>query len=218
VAGSDITGLVLGRPWRHTAHHRWQVSGTRDLPAHAAMLDALVAEMDRRLDGMPERRDKVSPTVQTPLVLVVLEEFPGLLRAAQAKDKKLAERITSAVLRLVSEGRKAAFRVLMLAQRFEANAVGGGYARDQFALRLSFRVPGESLVMLHGDDARKLGREHANAAPGIAYLSGPGRDCVRLRAPYLGGYGEFCDRITHHARRPIHAVDPGDSQDEGRAA
>ena len=140
--------------------------------------------------------------MQTPLVLVVLEEFPGLLRAAQAKDKKLAERITSTVLRLVSEGRKAAFRVLMLAQRFEANAVGGGYARDQFALRLSFRVPGESLVMLHGEDARRLGPEHANAAPGVAYLSAPSRELVRLRAPYLGSYGEFCDRITRHGRRP----------------
>ena len=201
VAGSDITGLVLGRAWTGTAHHAWQTTGTRDLPAHAAMLDGLVAEMDCRLDTMPRRQDKIIPTTTTPLVLVVLEEFPGLLRAAQAKDKKHAERITSAVLRLVSEGRKAAFRVLMLAQRFEANAVGGGYARDQFALRLSFRVPGESLVMLHGEDARRLGPEHANAAPGIAYLSAPGRDCVRLRAPYLGDYGEFCDRIARDGRR-----------------
>ena len=177
ITGSDITGLVLGRAWDHTAHREWQVTGTQDLPAHAAMLDALVAEMDRRLEGMPDRHDKVSPTVQTPLVLVVLEEFPGLLRAAQAKDKKLAERITSTVLRLLYEGRKAAFRVLMLAQRFEANAVGGGY------VRLSFRVPADSLVMLHGEDARPLGPAHANADPGIAHLSAPGRDCVRLRAP-----------------------------------
>ena len=89
----------------------------------------------------------------------------------------------------------------MLAQRFEATAVGGGYARDQFALRLSFRVPADSLVMLHGDDARHLGQEHANAAPGIAYLSGLGRDCERIRVPYLGEYGEFVDRIQRHGRR-----------------
>ncbi len=209
IVGSDITGLVLGWAWDATAHRDWQVTGTRDLEAHAAMLDALASEMDRRLDAMPPRHDKIRPTAQTPLMLVVLEEFPGLLRAAQAKDKKLAERITSTVLRLVSEGRKAAFRVLMLAQRFEANAVGGGYARDQFALRLSFRVPGESLVMLHGEDARRLGAEHANAAPGIAYLSAPGHDLVRLRAPYLGSYGEFCDRIARHGRR---------EQSSGRAA
>ena len=202
ITGSDITGLLLGRVWDGSAHHEWQVVGSRDLVAHADHLDRLMVWMDERLDGMPPRRDSITPTAQNPLVLVVLEEFPGLLRAAQAKDKKLAERITSAVLRLLSEGRKAAFRVLMLAQRFEANAVGGGYARDQFALRLSFRVPADSLVMLHGDDARPLGAEHADAAPGIAYLSAPGHDCTRLRAPYVGGYGAFCDRIARDARRP----------------
>jgi S-DNA-T family DNA segregation ATPase FtsK/SpoIIIE len=201
VAGSDITGLLLGRAWNGTAHRPWQAVGTKDLEAHASMLEDLAAEMDRRLDAMPPRQDKVRPTVQNPLVLVVLEEFPGLLRAAQAKDKKLAERITSVVLRLVSEGRKAAFRVLMLAQRFEANAVGGGYARDQFALRLSFRVPGESLVMLHGEEARSLGPTHANAEPGVAYLSAPVHELVRVRVPYLGSYGEYCDRITRHGRR-----------------
>ncbi|GAA4853468.1 hypothetical protein GCM10023201_53750 [Actinomycetospora corticicola] len=201
IAGSDITGLLLGRAWDGTVHRAHQVTGSKDLTAHAAHLDRLVAWMDDRLDTMPPRADNIAPTAQTPLVLVVLEEFPGLLRAAQAKDRKLAERITSAVLRLLSEGRKAAFRMLMLAQRFEANAVGGGYARDQFAVRLSFRVPAESLAMLHGDDARRLGAEHANTEPGIAYLSAPGQDCVRLRAPYLGGYGAYCDRIARDGRR-----------------
>ena len=141
-----------------------------------------------------------------PTVLVVLEEFPGLLRAAGAvpkpkNGKSLAERIVSAQLRLLSEGRKAAFRVLTLAQRFEATAVGGGYARDQFALRLSFRVPADSLAMLHGDDARHLGQAHANAEPGVAYLSGLGRDCERIRVPYLGEYGEYVDRVQRFGRR-----------------
>ncbi len=203
ITGSDITGLVLGRAFTGTAHRDWQATGTKRPPrARRACSTAWSPRWTTASTPCPPRQDSITPTTTTPTVLVVLEEFPGLLRAAQAKDKKLAERITSNVLRLVSEGRKAAFRVLMLAQRFEANAVGGGYARDQFALRLSFRVPADSLVMLHGEDARPLGPQHANADPGIAYLSGPGRDCVRLRAPYLGGYGEFCDRITRDARRP----------------
>ena len=164
--------------------------------------------MDRRLETIPPRCDKVTPTATVPTVVVVLEEFPGLLRAADGLTRppkgqpSVGERIRTAVLRLLSEGRKAAFRVLMLAQRFEATAVGGGYARDQFALRLSFRVPADSLVMLHGDDARSLGQEHANAAPGIAYLSGLGRDCERIRVPYLGEHGEYVDRLAARARRP----------------
>ena len=208
ITGSDITGLLLGRAWDGTAHRAHQVTGTGDLEAHARLLEDLVAEMDRQLTTIPPRCDKVTPTATTPTRVVVLEEFPGLLRAADAQPKPkrgegvpLGDRIRSAVLRLLSEGRKAAFRVLMLAQRFEATAVGGGYARDQFGLRLSFRVPAESLAMLHGDDARPLGQEHANAAPGIAYLSGLGRDCERIRVPYLGEYGEYCDRLRARGRR-----------------
>ena len=171
IAGSDITGLLLGRPFDGTAHRAWQAVGSGDLEAHAVLLEDLVAEMDRRLTTIPPRCDRITPTATTPTVLVVLEEFPGLLRAAGAlpkprTGKSLAERITTAQLRLLSEGRKAAFRVLTLAQRFEATAVGGGYARDQFALRLSFRVPADSLAMLHGDDARPLGQAHAAADPG----------------------------------------------------
>ena len=206
VTGSDITGLLLGRAWDGTAHRAHQVTGTGDIGAHADLLEDLVAEMDRRLTTIPPRRDKVEPSPGTPTILVVLEEFPGLLRAAESLPKPpkgqagVGERIRTAVLRLLSEGRKAAFRVLMLAQRFEATAVGGGYARDQFALRLSFRVPADSLEMLHGTDARHLGQEHANAAPGVAYLSGLGRDCERIRVPYLGEYGEYVDRIQRSAQ------------------
>jgi hypothetical protein len=59
----------------------------------------------------------------------------------------------------------------------------------------------DSLVMLHGEDARHLGAEHANAAPGVAYLSGLGRDCERIRVPHLGDYGDYCDRIARDGRR-----------------
>ena len=208
ITGSDITGLVLGRAWNNTRHGIHQATGTDDLEEHAALLEDLVGVMDARLADIPPRQDKVTPTSETPTVLVVLEEFPGLLRAADALPRPkrgegipVGDRIRTAVLRLLSEGRKAAVRVLMLAQRFEATAVGGGYARDQFALRLSFRVPADSLEMLHGTDARQLGAEHANAAPGIAYLSGLGRDCERIRVPYLGDYGEYCDRIATPVRR-----------------
>ena len=208
VAGSDITGLLLGRAWDGTIHRAHQVTGTADIAAHAVLLEDLVAEMDRRLATIPPRRDKIVPTPECPTVLVPLEEFPGLLRAADGLPKPkrgegvpVGDRIRAAVLRLLSEGRKAAFRVLMLAQRFEATAVGGGYARDQFALRLSFRVPADSLEMLHGTDARALGQEHANADPGVAYLSGLGRDCHRIRVPYLGEYGEYVDRVQRFGRR-----------------
>ena len=79
--------------------------------------------------------------------------------------------------------------------------MGGGYARDQYALRLSFRVPGDSLEMLHGPAVRELAERHATAEPGVAVLSAPGRDLVRVRVPYLGAYAEYCDRIATTARK-----------------
>ena len=51
VAGSDITGLLLGRAWDGTAHRPWQVTGSRDLVAHADHLGRLVTWMDDRLDA-----------------------------------------------------------------------------------------------------------------------------------------------------------------------
>ncbi len=201
VAGSDITGLLLGRPWDHTRHRQWQATGTANLEAHAVVLERLVAVMDHRLAGMPAGVDKLEPADDLPLVLVVVEEFPGLLRAAGSLprpkgERTVAQRIVGANLRLLSEGRKVAFRVLTLAQRAEAEALGGGYARDQYALAVSFRVPADSLAMLHGDDARPLGATHQTAGPGIAVVSAPGRPLARVRTPYLEGeYREFCRRI-----------------------
>ncbi|WP_226350306.1 hypothetical protein [Pseudonocardia sp. ICBG601] len=206
IAGSDITGLLLGRPWAGTVHRQWQATGTADLEAHATLLERLVGVMDERLATLPDRTGKLDPTSDRPLFVVVVEEFPGLLRAAAGLPKaargerSVLDRIKSANLRLLSEGRKVAFRVVTLAQRAEAEAMGGGYARDQYALRLSFRVPGDSLEMLHGPGVRDLAERHATAPPGVAVLSAPGRELVRVRVPYLGDYAEYCDRIARTAR------------------
>lgn len=207
IAGSDITGLLLGRPWEGTVHRRWQATGTADLEEHATLLERLVGVMGDRLAALPDRTDKLDPTPDRPLFLVVVEEFPGLLRAAAGLPKpgrgerSVLDRIKAANLRLLSEGRKVAFRVVTLAQRAEAEAMGGGYARDQYALRLSFRVPGDSLEMLHGAAVRDLAEQHATAPPGVAVLSAPGRELVRVRVPYLGDYAEYCDRIARTARK-----------------
>lgn len=207
IAGSDITGLLLGRPYGGTVHRPWQATGTADLEEHAALMERLVGVMDERLAALPDRVDKIEPSPAAPLFVVVVEEFPGLLRAAGAMPKpgrgerSVLDRIRAANLRLLSEGRKVGFRVITLAQRAEAEAMGGGYARDQYALRLSFRVPGDSLEMLHGPAVRELAERHATAEPGVAVLSAPGRDLVRVRVPYLGAYAEYCDRIATTARK-----------------
>lgn len=207
ICGSDITGLLLGGPWGGTRHRDWQAVGTADIEEHAATLERVVAEMDDRLARMPPRVDKLHPTVDVPLMFVVIEEFPGLLRAAATIPKpktgrSVLDRIKLANLRLLSEGRKVGVRVLTLAQRAEAETVGGGYAREQYALTVSYSVPADSLVMAHGDDARDLGARHRNAAPGIAVVTAPGHPLTRMRSPQVGEYAEYCDVVGASDRGP----------------
>lgn len=73
ICGSDPSGLLLGRPYAGTRHHPWQAIGTQDITAHLELLRRLVAEMDRRIAALPDRVDLLTPTVDTPLLLVVLK-------------------------------------------------------------------------------------------------------------------------------------------------
>jgi S-DNA-T family DNA segregation ATPase FtsK/SpoIIIE len=205
VAGVDHTDLLLGRPWEGTAHREWQSTGSaaENVAAHADHLDRLVGVMRSRRDRMGRYTDRVTTSADCPVILCVLEEYPQLLDLADAQSSKanpLGQRIRMAVKAMVAEGGKYGLRVLMLAQRFEATAVGGGYVRDQFGLRISFSVPTDSLVMLHGEDAREHAGTHAVADKGVALVSGPGRPLTRMRVPYLGGYREYVQRIETTGR------------------
>lgn len=65
-------------------------------------------------------------------------------------DKKLSDRLTVAVRRLAAEAGKVNMRVIMLPQRAEANELGGGLLRGQFAYRLTLPVDNiEAVRLLH---------------------------------------------------------------------
>lgn len=205
IAGCDPTGLLLGRPFAGTVHRAWQVTGMSDLDAHAQLLEHLVDEMDARIASMPARADAVQPDDGCPLLVVVLEEYPGLIRAVSQVPKpktgpKLVERVQAAVGRLISEGHKAGVRLVLIAQRADASFMGG-YERGQFACRISFaQADPEALEMLH-PDTRDLAQEHGAAPKGVAFITAPGRQLTRMRAPYLDDYGEYCDRIAGFSAR-----------------
>lgn len=210
IAMSDPTGL-LARPFAGTAHEEWQVGGTGNVDAHIDLLERLVGEMDQRIETLPPRRDHVEVSEGCPLIIAVLEEYPGLIRAAMAVDgsKKsggCVERIKSLVGRLAAEARKAEIHLVMLAQRAEATVVDS-YTRGQMTVKLSFRVAeASSIEMLH-PSGRSCAVDHATAAPGIALLSGPGVPLSRLKTPYIGHgdgdteYGRYWDLVTERAAR-----------------
>jgi S-DNA-T family DNA segregation ATPase FtsK/SpoIIIE len=209
---SDPTGL-LARPFRGTVHEEWMTSGTANSDAHADSLERLVELMDQRIAMLPPRRDQVDIDEGCPLIVYVLEEYPGLLRAADDGKRSggRVDRIKLLVSRLISEGRKAGIRLVLLAQRFEA-AIVDGFTRDQCTVRMSFRVGNAtSIEMLH-PTGRAAAEEHAISPPGVALLSAPGIPLVRVKSPYVGyaddgaEYGAFWDAvIAHAARLPVYS-------------
>lgn len=206
IAMSDPTGL-LARAFLGTIHEPWQVRGTGELDAHLDLLGSLVSEMDTRIATIPGHQDRIDPGPSRPLITVILEEYTGLLRAADdgtanRRSARVAE-IHRRVARLVSEGRKAALRVVLVANRADATLVGG-FERGQSSLRLSFRVDSaDAIGMLH-PSGRPEADHHATAPPGLALLSAPGVPLARIRTPFLGdpAYPTYTTLIKTRARRP----------------
>ncbi len=183
VAGCDPTGILLA-PFHDSRHAEWQAMTTRDIDAHVAVLDRVVDEMDNRNSTLASRYlDKLSSfTPEEPLILVVLEEYPGLLKAAAAskQDKEISVRVS----RLLAEGAKAGIRVLMLVQRADASIVGGA-ERSNIATRLTLRVDNAAAVrMLHeglSDDS--LAEDMRTNPPGVGLFESAG-PCYRVRTPF----------------------------------
>jgi hypothetical protein len=203
VAGSDPTGLLL-RPFAGTVHEPWQVLGMGDPDAHIKLLRDLVTEMDNRIATIPSRRDQIIPDDTCPLIMVILEEYAGLLRAVEdsgsGRKSARAGEVQRLVARLLSEGHKAAIRLVIILQRADA-AVLGGFERGQCSVRISFRVDtADAVVMLH-PSGRAEAEQHATCPPGLALLSAPGVQLARIRAPYLGDgsdglYGVYADLVA----------------------
>lgn len=198
LTGVDPTGLLF-RPLVGSRHAAGLVSGLTDLGGPGRLLGQLTREMDQRIAALPLDRDTLEITPEYPLIMVVLEEYPGLLRvldAAKTKTSDPGKDVRSKVSRLLAEGHKVGLRVLIMAQRAEA-AVVGAFERAMCSLRLSFRCDNRAAVeLLHPGVDGQLADAHTTAAPGIALLTIPGQPIRRIRGPYLGGYAEYCAAVA----------------------
>lgn len=131
---------------------------TRNDPAEALeLLEHLVSIMDERIADLKKMGiDKIETFSQaTPLIVLVLEEFPGLIRQAELEDKSLkaGDRITPKIRglvgRLVSESAKTGMRVVLVAQRADAEILDGS-TRAQMGQRITLGVDNSDAVkMLH---------------------------------------------------------------------
>ena len=176
VWGIDPASVLLG-PWKDRVGGRERiVLGTEDAQAAFDLLWKLVQKMESRLARLREEGREKLEAGDAPLVVVVLEEYPGLLRAIEQQDRSrpTKERFGAAVQalvdRLLSEGAKVGVRVLMIVQRADASIVGG-YARGQFGTRLSFAVDTtEAVQMLHPTADRDTVDQVRNFPPGRALV------------------------------------------------
>lgn len=192
VCGVDPSGILLS-PWKDGRGGAWVAPGTADMTRASDALGGVVAEMDRRISALVAAgRDKVEAfDAGCPLLLVVLEEYPGTLSAARAQDDaegrtgadRIAARIERDVGRLVKESAKVGVRLLVLAQRMSARAVDTD-DRSNFGVRVTLRVDnGDAVGMLHDGPAARAYVEAARQfPPGMGLVEGPGRPLQRWRA------------------------------------
>jgi hypothetical protein len=197
ICGSDITALVL-RPFEKTRHGLLMATGAGHIEEHADVLEDLVKIMDERIARIPDDVDVFECTATDPYMLTLIEELPGLLRRAAQVDAaaprgtaKLKDRITGAYGRLLAEGAKAGFRLIIVMQRADATIIGG-YERGQCPLKISFSVDDLAAIrMLHPAASEDLVSLHVSALPGRALVSMPGLPVARLRSPEMGAYADF---------------------------
>ena len=224
VCGLDPSGILLG-PFRPGRGSAWIATGTKDIAAHALAIEGVVIEMDRRIEYLTRQGlDKLEQfTPALPVLMVVEEEYPGLLSAARSDDdaagrgpgEKVAPRIERAVGRLQKEGAKVGVVQLTLAQRMSAKAVDTD-DRSNYGHRLTLRVDnGDAVTMLHDGVNRAMVEQVRQFPPGMGLVEAPGRPLVRWRSDFTT-YSQYLARVqagiaatdTPTAFRAIPAPEP----------
>lgn len=195
VCGIDPSGIVFAALGDALGGDGWRVKTTRSPERCITVLHEIVAEMDRRIDDLlASVQDKIEDyTDEKPLLLVVFEEYPGLLAALasidsanSARGKDRAElQLRSAVQRLALEGAKVGVKLVLLAQRADANLLTG-VLRAQLTARMSFRQDADGLRMLHeGIEPEQIERM-TSFSPGVGYVEIAGSmELTQYRADYI---------------------------------
>ena len=142
-----------------------------------ALLEELVDEMDSRLHNLrTQKLDKYEEFSESmPLIVVVLDEYASIISQLSDYDSlhKPAERISAKakalVNRLVAEGAKVGFRVIVSTQRADTQSIDGA-TRAQFATRLTFNVDNADAVRMLHPNATELATDVAAFPPGRALM------------------------------------------------
>lgn len=200
VVGIDPSG-VTGSPFKQLRPNDWVVGGP-DLAEQAiALLEAVVAEMDKRTRALGKLdMDKLPDHLlgkKMFAIRLVLEEYAGLLSAVSRKEK---DQITALVGRILREGRKARVNVLTILQRPEAAVLHDrGQYQEMFLHLLENRTSVEMVLNDAGEETVKM---LTTLSPGEGGYKKIGPDpTVRFRSPFME-FPEYSARVKHVNRTP----------------
>jgi S-DNA-T family DNA segregation ATPase FtsK/SpoIIIE len=151
----------------------------------AGVLEEAVKRMRQRANRLRGVARQHIPTVDEPLIVVVVDELASL--TAYLSDRKVKARIQDALGLLLSQGRAAGVHVVAALQDPRKDVLP---FRDLFPTRIGLRMTEpEQADMVLGDGARDRGAvcdQIPETAPGVGYVALDGvREPVRVRFSYL---------------------------------
>jgi S-DNA-T family DNA segregation ATPase FtsK/SpoIIIE len=150
-----------------------------------ALLESQVTAMQARAGRLAGTTRTHQPSVDEPLVVVLVDEVAAL--TAYAPDRKLRDRVTHALSLLLTQGRAVGFAVVAALQDPRKEVLG---MRNLFPTRVALRLndPGHADMVL-GDSARDMGARCdliADSQPGVGYVKLDGqREPRRVRAAWI---------------------------------
>ena len=156
-----------------------------DYPAMADMLEEAVATMRRRTTRLRGLTRQHIPTVDEPLILIIVDELAAL--TAYLTDRQLKERIKNALGVLLSQGRAVGVHVIACLQDPRKEVLP---FRNLFPTRIALRLTEDKEVdLVLNDGSRDRGAlcdRIPKSLPGVAYMLLDGDPTpTRVRFSYL---------------------------------
>ncbi|GIF68761.1 hypothetical cell division FtsK/SpoIIIE protein [Asanoa ishikariensis] len=155
-----------------------------DYPAMADMLEEAVGTMRRRTARLRGKTRQHIPTVDEPLILIIIDELAAL--TAYLTDRQLKERIKNALGVLLSQGRAVGVHVLACLQDPRKEILP---FRNLFPTRVALRLTEDKEVdLVLNDGSRDRGAlcdQIPKSLPGVAYVLLDGEPTpMRVRFAY----------------------------------
>lgn len=185
VVGIDPTGVLLGPMADEKSLDFALGTSPESLEGALTLLQRVEREMDRRIAklmhlGVDQIPASAYSDPRLGAILLVLEEYAGLL-AAMVKSQ--AEEVRRIVGRVLREGSKAAVHVLTILQRPEAAVL---HDRAQYARAIVMAVENaDSVRMLLPSATPEQTEQLLRATPGRGFIAEAGRPLRFFRADYM---------------------------------